>query len=422
MVDPVNVFEAWDPLAEESDPGMLVAAQRREIRNILKSYTGYYDMFAELIQNALDAVENRFGEGDLNYRPGIWLRINIIEGEVSVTDNGCGMDEHQFRQFLRPNYSFKYGSVNRGSKGVGATYLAYGFNHLEVATKHGGKVRSGIIKRGREWVEDRIESIQRPKVESTTASHLIFREIDRGTSMVVRLSGQSIRPRDLSWIGATNAQQWLAILRTTTPLGGVYLCGAKPTPVEIKLEVIDTNGEVTTDQISAPRYLYPNEAVSRTADIREYLASQRARMTRGLDVTKIPPKFMKLYGIWGEWSGEEILTQSEDTPIRARLEDGERALVTELGLTLRIFLAFSTDLWDEYNDNILGLRKGHRILRGGLQLCTRHMPQGLPLTIPMTNNIGFQNLAHVLVHFENAEPDLGRKGFQPDVVGVAEQI
>ena len=180
--------------------------------------------------------------------------------------------------------------------------------------------------------------------------------------MVVRLSGQSIRPRDLSWIGATNAQQWLAILRTTTPLGGVYLCGAKPTPVEIKLEVIDTNGEVTTDQISAPRYLYPNEAVSRTADIREYLASQRARMTRGLDVTKIPPKFMKLYGIWGEWSGEEILTQSEDTPIRARLVDGERALVTELGLTLRIFLAFSTDLWDAYNDKSLGLRKGHRIL------------------------------------------------------------
>lgn len=50
------------------------------------------------------------------------------------------------------------------------------------------------------------------------------------------------------------------------------------------------------------------------------------------------------------------------------------------------------------------------------------MPQGLPLTIPMTNNIGFQNLAHVLVHFENAEPDLGRKGFQPDQVRVAERL
>ncbi len=40
----------------------------------------------------------------------------------------------------------------------------------------------------------------------------------------------------------------------------------------------------------------------------------------------------------------------------------------------------------------------------------------------MTNNIGFQNLAHVIVHFENAEPDLGRKGFQPEAVRVAEKL
>jgi len=41
-------LEAWDPLSSESDQGMVLAAQRREIRNILKSYTGYYDLFSEL--------------------------------------------------------------------------------------------------------------------------------------------------------------------------------------------------------------------------------------------------------------------------------------------------------------------------------------------------------------------------------------
>ena len=61
-------------------------------------------------------------------------------------------------------------------------------------------------------------------------------------------------------------------------------------------------------------------------------------------------------------------------------------------------------------------------MHGGLQLATRHMPQGLPLTIPMTNNVGFQNLAHVIIHFENAEPDLGRKGFQPEYAQLAEKI
>jgi len=422
MLDSSPTFEAWDPLNYESDPGMFIAAQRREIRNILKSYTGYYDLFAELIQNALDAAENRLQEGESNYRPEVWIKINIPEGEVSVTDNGCGMDEIQFRQFLRPNYSFKYGAVTRGSKGVGATYLAYGFNHLEVATKLEGRVKSGVIRKGREWVEDREESIPRPKVEWSAPSHSVFNGIDRGTSMVVRLSGQSIRPRDLSWIGAESAGQWLAVLRANTPLGGVYLCGDNPNPISINVEVIDHAGETTATTMPAPRYLYPNEVLNRTADLRQFLADQRTRAAKGMDVSKKPPKFTKLNGIWGEWSGVEILNQSGDSPIRARLEDNERSLVLELGLTLRIFLAFSTDLWDNYNDNILGLRKGHRLLRGGLQLCTKHMPQGLPLTIPMTNNIGFQNLAHVLVHFENAEPDLGRKGFQPDVVRVAEKL
>ncbi len=52
----VLVQEAWDLLqAGTDDPGFVLAAQKREIRNILKSYTGYYGLFAEMIQNALDA-------------------------------------------------------------------------------------------------------------------------------------------------------------------------------------------------------------------------------------------------------------------------------------------------------------------------------------------------------------------------------
>jgi len=50
------------------------------------------------------------------------------------------------------------------------------------------------------------------------------------------------------------------------------------------------------------------------------------------------------------------------------------------------------------------------------------MPQGDLLTIPLTSNIGYQNQAHVVVHFKNADPDLGRKGFQPELRKVAEEI
>jgi len=50
------------------------------------------------------------------------------------------------------------------------------------------------------------------------------------------------------------------------------------------------------------------------------------------------------------------------------------------------------------------------------------MPQGNPIPIPLTNNIGFQQITHVVVHFQNAEPDLGRKGFQPEHTALAEML
>lgn len=305
---------------------------------------------------------------------------------------------------------------------MGATYLAYGFNYLEVATKLNGKVYSGVIRKGREWAEDREESVPRPKVESCEPQHHPFLGVDRGTSMVIHLSGSAIRPSDLAWVGANTADKWLSVLRTATPVGGVYLCGAEPQPVKISVEVIDQEGTSTLDDILEPRYLYPEDVLNRTADLRDFLADRKKRVDKGRDVTKLPAKFTSLNGIWGEWTGEEILDPNSECPIIVRLEKNEQQLVSSLGVKLYIFLAFSTDLWDSFNDKQLSLRKGHRLLRGGLQLCTRQMPQGLPLTIPMTNNIGFQNLAHVVVHLENAEPDLGRKGFQPDQVRVAEKL
>lgn len=214
-------LETWDPLdTGDSDLGIIIAAQRREIRNILKSYTGYYDVFSEMLQNSLDAVERRMNEGpDPIYAPKIWLTIDMKSSTISITDNGCGMTLAQFKQFLKPSLSFKQGSGSRGCKGVGATYLGYGFNHLEVATRFEDRTYSGVIRHGREWVEDKTDTILRPKVENWNASHKPFNLIDRGTSMTVRLTGREIRPKTLGWLGATTADVWLSVLRTMTPLG-----------------------------------------------------------------------------------------------------------------------------------------------------------------------------------------------------------
>jgi hypothetical protein len=271
-----------------------------------------------------------------------------------------------------------------------------------------------------DWLDDNVGIVSRPKVESCEISHVPFKSIDRGTSVTLRLSGDHIRPKSLQYFTAKTAEQWLSVLKAHTPLGGIYLCGEAPPTIDISLEVCGSDGVTTSLKESKAEYLYPHAVLGKTASLRDFLADQLARVKKGQDVTKIPPKFTNLNGIWGDWSGKEILDNA--SPIKPLLDEREKELVKSLDLQIYVFMCYSTDLWDDYNDNRLKLRKGSRILRGGLQQATKHMPQGGPITIPLTNNIYFQNITHVIVHFRNAEPDLGRKGFQPEQTELAEKL
>lgn len=317
-------LDDWDPLEsrDNADPGMVIERRRREIRNILRSYTGYYDLLSEMLQNALDAVERRTKEyqleGKTGYIPKVWLEIDMEKSSVSVTDNGYGMNLQQFKSFLCPSQSFKDGVNGRGSKGVGATYLGYGFNHVEVATKQEDKTYAGILRDGRRWADDTTGTVIRPKVESHIPTNKVFDTIDRGTSMTVRLIGQNIRPKNLGWIGATSAEAWLAVLQASTPVGGIYLCGGTQPNIEISVEVVSSEGHYSSVILDKPNYLYPHTVTANVADLRDYLQEQKRRVLKGMDVSKPPPKFQKLNGLWGEWTGEQIIdSKNNDCPIHA---------------------------------------------------------------------------------------------------------
>ena len=132
-----------------------------------------------------------------------------------------------------------------------------------------------------------------------------------------------------------------------------------------------------------------------------------------------PDKFKKLNGIFKKWDTEgiaQLLNQRKD------IGPDALALAKAYHVTAYGFFCYSVKVWDQYNDELLKLRKGQRILRGGRQLAADHMPQGDMLLIPLTSNIGYQSQCHVVVHLQNADPDLGRKGFQPELKELAEDV
>ena len=159
----------WDPLQHsigELSQEVLSSVRKRQIKNILKSYVGAFDPFSEMIQNAMDAVDNRdiYSEED-KIEKKIWLTINLKENRFSITDNGIGFKKDEFYSFLAPDISFKDGESTRGNKGVGATYLAYAFNNLQIGTKTPDFSFTGQMKEGRDWVEDSKGIVERPKIK-----------------------------------------------------------------------------------------------------------------------------------------------------------------------------------------------------------------------------------------------------------------
>jgi len=406
----------WDPLATSLTSEVVQTTIKRQIKNILKSYTGWFDPIAELLQNALDAVDARKIKKEKDFKPKIWIKIDLKEDIICVTDNGIGFSADEFKNFLAPNVSFKK-EDNRGNKGVGATYLAYGFNFLQIGTKSKDFQFFGTITGGREWVEDESGTKIRPKiVQDKAALHDIFQQIDRGSSFCLKLVGDYIRPKNFSWVNASTADQWEIILRAKTPLGGIYFNKSYESP-SCTLLVIDDKGNKTEKVISDCEYLYPHKVISSCMELDNIRNIQQELINKGKDGSKLPDSCYKLNGLFNYWNHTDLGSREF-----TGFSDEEKLLAAKHQVSFYGFFGYSTDIWDTYNDDVAKLRKGARILKGGLQIATNYMPQGDLQQIRLTKNIGLQNVTHVVVHFEGADPDLGRKGFQPELEALAHHI
>jgi hypothetical protein len=206
-----NILEGFDPLSGNGEDLNAVGsvfedATKRVIHNILRSYTGYFDLFSEAIQNSLDAVEIAQKRRGSEYHPTLWITIDIPASRFRIADNGIGMDLEQFKYCFRPNVSFKKSAQVRGEKGVGATFLAYGFSFASLQSKHKGEFLSAILRQGRQWAEDERGVIPRPKFEPQSFSVPELEGEETGTCLeIITGNAAGERPKDFSWLQAENA-------------------------------------------------------------------------------------------------------------------------------------------------------------------------------------------------------------------------
>lgn len=417
QLDKERNFSQWDPLeaANGSDKEIISAAKKREIKNILKSYVGTYDPMSELLQNSMDAVEKRLAFEDNTALPKITININLQENSFQVIDNGCGFQEEQFKAFLAPNISFKKDQTSRGNKGVGATYIAYGFNELEIRTKNSEFQFAGKFRNGRQWVEDESGIVHRPQMRAIDDVDPLFDQVDQGTSIKIIFGGDHTRPADIKWFKASTPDQWLYLLLIKTPLGHIDFHGQVNNKIKFDLIVTDANGVIERKDNCEAQYKFPHEEIQASPFLKDIIAAQKKAVEVGRDPSKAVERFSQSNGIYTFFDAKELLSLNN-------FDDADKTLIEKYQISAYGYFAYSTSIWDSLNDTKAKLRKSYRILRGGLQMANNHMIQGELITIPLSKNIGHQNQTHVIVHFIGADPDLGRKGFQPELKKLSENI
>jgi hypothetical protein len=417
MLNINDLVSEWDPLAdsENNDQAVVEASKKRQIRNILKSYVGSFDPFSELLQNAMDAVEKRVASVSEPFSPNIQVIINLTENSLQVIDNGVGFSKEQFRSFLAPNVSFKDSKESRGNKGVGATYIAYGFNRLEIRTKSENFQFEGQLVDGRKWVDDQSGTVFRPKVGPTKLKDEHFEKMDRGTSFKLVFGGTNTRPSNLSWYGATTPEQWEYLLLVKTPLGHINLPDTTESKIAFSISVEGANVQEAKTANGNAKYKFPHEEISASRRLKVIQDAQRAAVDANKDISKAIEKFKKSNGIFEVYDTKDLLKIKT-------LDSNEIELIERYSITAYGYFAYSTSIWDALNDTKANLRKNYRVIRGGLQLANNHMPQGELISIPLQKNTHYQNQTHVIVHFDGADPDLGRKGFQPELKALSEKL
>lgn len=419
-------MERWNPLelvtmnSNDDYKQLAVNSTKQQIRNILKSYVGYYDPLCELLQNAMDAVDRR--KEILNedkYEKRIKIILNLQENSVYVADNGIGFEEKQFKTFLSPNITFKKQGHSRGNKGVGTTYIAYGFNRTEIYTKTAQYEKYAYIDGGREWIDNFLDTVEMPCVVTIESKDEKF-IYDRGSSFKLYFTNEiGNKIKDFTWLGIDTAESWKYVLLTNTPLG--YIKDSDEIhDIFFDLVVVKKNGDYSILEQQVAEYYFPHKFLKNNSqDLEKVIEWQKAEVEKGKNSLNLPQKFQRKLAIYKFFDLDELLK----LVIRSKtFEEQEIKLLKQYKVRVYGCFCNSVDRWKDINEKIIKVRRGSNVITYGLQMATDNMIQGSSLQIPLTSNIGYQKQAQVIVHFNGAEPDLGRKGFQPELRIIAEKV
>lgn len=356
--------DEFDPLTYQEGE-RAAASTKRRLEHIIEDYNDSIDVLAEPVQNAMDAVvradenglysdaddgsDENSDETECEIPAQVSVEIDTDDGIISVKDNGRGFPLEELQQYIAPEATdkrelYESGAV-RGHKGVGLTFLAYGFNHFEVVSKTPDEDPYRLIlEGGRNWVESaQVQAETRPmaEVEEVEEPH------SRGTTVTIR-TDDSTRPSNLSHVFNT-ARMMKTILETQTAAGVVPPVYDSHPSVDITLE-FTSDGETEEVDIR-DRYRYPHERLNENLDDGQ-APLQTIKVDTDSDDDVDPAQRNAHHGVYSYFEADDIVDRITQQHTGEYLTEPEevREYIREHDLEVYVLYTYS----NEYRDKLKG--------------------------------------------------------------------
>ncbi|MCD8809239.1 ATP-binding protein [Mammaliicoccus sciuri] len=201
---------------------------KKSIKGIDDSYNNEWDILAELIQNAVDAIRLKYSENnDENYKGIIDIYINSGKKTIKVKDNGVGISKNDLPHLLRPFSSDKEVSTETiGEKGVGLTFALFSCNLFEIETGNKNGSSKAFVKDALNW-------------KKSVDSKSLNMEIDNGC---YDINGTSITLSHMENLDIfdLNNDQMKYLIRTKTAIGNTEKIWHDSIDITVNYEFYDS--------------------------------------------------------------------------------------------------------------------------------------------------------------------------------------
>ncbi|MFJ7850736.1 ATP-binding protein [Peribacillus sp. NPDC097206] len=120
---------------------------RENVKRTIMSYRSSWDIYTELVQNAVDALIDKFGYENIS-NGNIKLSFNTENREIYIEDNGIGIKPSDISSILVMGESLKRkeGRGKYGFMGYGFTFVAFQTDFLRIESVYEGEKASRTYK------------------------------------------------------------------------------------------------------------------------------------------------------------------------------------------------------------------------------------------------------------------------------------